>query len=113
MNRGQTAGFPVEGGDLRTIGRTGQLAVQSVRPGVIRTTELLGIPFALHHLNPAMLTHIGKGVQPAVLILTDNNGLAGNPQGAVVARLGVLLDPADAQPVFHENLVDLFLENLG
>ena len=60
-----------------------------------------------------MLTHVGKGVQRTALILTDNDGFVGNPQGAVVARLGILLDPSDADPVFHKDLFDLFLEDLG
>ena len=99
--------------DFLVKGCTDELAVEVVKPPMVGAAEFLGIAVADgRHLDAAVTADVGEGVELALLVLADNDRLAGDAHGRVVARLRKLFGAADAQPILHEYLFDLFVEDV-
>ena len=91
-----------------------QLAVGGVGPAVIGAGEDRGVAlFVAAHLHAAMPARIEEGVNHALLVAAQDDRLFAHPRRVEVAGIWNQAFVADEQPGAGENLVELFLVEIG
>src|SRR5262249_54220767 len=78
-----------------------------VRPAMVGTLETAGVAASLRHLDAAVDAHVVVGRELALAGAGDDDRLAGDAHGHVVAGVRQFLDSADIEPVTHEKLLDI------
>ena len=110
--RSEAAAVGVEPLRLAHVGGADQPSGEVVAPAVIGAAEPGRVAGAGGHLDAAMGADVGEGGEGAGLVAGDDEGLAHQPVGQVVAGLGDLLDAGEADPVLEEDARLLPLEDL-
>ena len=108
----QPAAVEVEVLDVVHVGGADEAAGEVVGPGVVGAAERLEVAAAGRDLGAAMDAHIVEGVDLAVAVAGDDDGLADDVEGHVVPGLLELLDAGHGEPVLLEDLLLLEGEDL-
>ncbi len=103
----QAAGLLVEDLALLHMRCADQPAIEGIGPGVIGTGEAAGIALALGHRHGAMPADGIQRAHLAILAAHDDDRLAHNVDGVIVAGIGHIFRAADAEPGFLEDGLDL------
>ncbi len=109
----QTAVRRIEVLGVLHVGRTGEAAVQVGGPAVIGALEVARIALPVSDLHAPVAAHVVERMDLALFVLGDEDRLAQDALGLAIARVLVLLHPADEQPVLHEVLLHFELVHLG
>ena len=104
----QPTRFEIEPLGFLHVGRPNEPSLQVVEPTVVGARKLLGVALARRDLDAAMSADVREGVELAVLVARDDDRLADDVEGQVVARFLELLLTPDEEPILHVHV--LFLE---
>lgn len=105
----------VEGGVFVHVRRADELAVVGIGPGVVRALQGVGeLPGrGGAEARTAVAADVVEGAAHAVAAMQEDDALAAEVEEGVLAWLGDLLDPAGAEPMGVEDVVQLLLVDGG
>ena len=112
MHTRQAAPGDIKGLQFLDVRRTHQFTFEVIDPGVIGAGEFGEIALASRHFDTAMAAYVTKCVHLPRISAADQQWLAGDADGGVISGIGKFLKTPDTQPLFHEDSIDLMLEQL-